>query len=814
MKKFGEGQQPFHAVIDIPEGDNQELTTVTDQALNSLYGELFNLLQTHGINPTTTTNADLKQVARAVWSTVSVGNLYKDTGSSNVKNLTHIKAAGFLFKNTNANDDGFTIEFLNKAENTGAVTVNVFDVENNVNHFNNTPLVNQDGSEIQPKTLTANGLARAYYNKDAGKFVLLSVQNSRVTDNYVYNIDGIALRDTVIQSVDSISALADITKTNGRKIYVASYYAGLKKGGGVFVYDSSKAAINDGGIIINGWVRQDFVIVNPYMFGAYGDWDAYNQVGHDDTVAVQKCFDYIANNVQSVRVGGSPVVEIKAGSYRVSSLYVNKGIRGFGFSMFGYGETSQLWFDPTGNGINVEVEYTQYQDIVFNGSLRADTTATIPYIFKFKHKDKAFDVDATFLNCHARFYNTFARVAGRGFNFKTGSSTYGNTLCEIALDSDLVAATGTVYTLNMQEASRHYVFSNSRVDTVANIFKITGTHAAKEYVNGINCFGNEATGLASFITSTDCRVVFPSIQNNEVISGFNGAYPMGVINVPRAVGVRDIGNRWNNRIGDELASSSSGSNTSMPILYRFSDYIDGFKMIGTSVKNLSSALLYVGSRSEATDKYIKNVTIDDCDFYGFGDTSTNGGFINFADTVDIASKLSNINIINNHIQSNNPKYCYWFNQSMTGLTAFNIRGNKYNALFGSESISFNPQFLVNGAVSPDLTIPQKTATYIVNGDYIECEIFALLSTTLTSGVLTMQLPVPAISANGTISSAHSGTGMFEYYAGFGFAQPIFVKVNGASQQNAEFLQNGASLNLSSKTSSNILMQMRFKYKFK
>ena len=60
MKKFGEGQQPFHAIIDIPEGDSQELTTVTDQALNSLYGELFNLLQTHGINPTATTNADLK----------------------------------------------------------------------------------------------------------------------------------------------------------------------------------------------------------------------------------------------------------------------------------------------------------------------------------------------------------------------------------------------------------------------------------------------------------------------------------------------------------------------------------------------------------------------------------------------------------------------------------------------------------------------------------------------------------------------------------------------------------------------------------
>lgn len=290
MKKFGDGQQPFRAIVDIPEGDAQELTTVTDQALNSLYGELFNLLKNHGINPTTTTAADLKQVARAVWSAVAAGNLYKDTGSSNVKNLTHIKAAGFLFKNTNANDDGFTIEFLNKTENTGAVTVNVFDVENNVNHFNNTPLVNQDGSEIQPKTLAANSLARAYYDKDTGKFILFSVQNSRVTDNYVYNIDGLALRDTVIQSVDSISALANITKTHGRKIYVASYHAGLKKGGGTFVYDSTKASVNDGGNVINGWVRQvSPSYLNVMNFGAKGDGVT------NDYPAFKAVSDYVKN---------------------------------------------------------------------------------------------------------------------------------------------------------------------------------------------------------------------------------------------------------------------------------------------------------------------------------------------------------------------------------------------------------------------------------------------------------------------------------------------------------------------------------------
>lgn len=287
MKKFGEGQQPFHAIIDIPEGDSQELTTVTDQALNSLYGELFNLLQLHGINPTTTTNADLKQIARAVWSAVSAGNLYKDTGGSNVKNLTHTKAGGFLFKNTNAHNDGFIVEFLNKTENTGAVTINVFDVENNTNHFSNVPLVNQNGSELQAKALLKNQLVKAYFSQDIAKFILLSVQNTKSTDDYVYNVDGVALRDVTLQTVDSVAALDNIQKINGRKVYVLSYHAGLNKGGNLFVYDVNKANQNDGIGVINGWVLSGLPdMISPFMAGAKGDYTT------DDYEAINKALIY------------------------------------------------------------------------------------------------------------------------------------------------------------------------------------------------------------------------------------------------------------------------------------------------------------------------------------------------------------------------------------------------------------------------------------------------------------------------------------------------------------------------------------------
>lgn len=291
MKKFGDGQQPFHAIIDIPEGDSQELTTVTDQALNSLYGELFNLLQTHGINPTTTTNADLKQVARAVWAAVAAGNLFVDTGTANVKNLTHIRGGDFLYRNSNSNDNGFVIEFLNKAENTGAVTVNVFDVENNQNHFNSVPLVDANGNAFSAKALPANSMVKAYYDYANNRFIVINIYNLSMTDALVVNAENIALRNIIMQTVESIGDLAGLTKTNGRTVYVKSYYAGLGVGGGVFVYDANKSMVNNGGTVINGWVRQYTGSLNVLWFGARHDF----QTGFDSAIAINKALAVSAN---------------------------------------------------------------------------------------------------------------------------------------------------------------------------------------------------------------------------------------------------------------------------------------------------------------------------------------------------------------------------------------------------------------------------------------------------------------------------------------------------------------------------------------
>lgn len=72
--------------------------------------------------------------------------------------------------------------------------------------------------------------------------------------------------------LDSVNALLAIKNPrNGQRVYVKSYYAGLGNGGSYFVYDNTKANINDGGLVINGWVRQLGAYVNTSMFGVKAD---------------------------------------------------------------------------------------------------------------------------------------------------------------------------------------------------------------------------------------------------------------------------------------------------------------------------------------------------------------------------------------------------------------------------------------------------------------------------------------------------------------------------------------------------------------
>ena len=69
-------------------------------------------------------------------------------------------------------------------------------------------------------------------------------------------------------------------------------------GGGSFIYDSNRSNHNDGGVCLNGWVRQlENNVLNPFMLGANGDFipNASEVIsrksGHDDSDAFQKMYN-------------------------------------------------------------------------------------------------------------------------------------------------------------------------------------------------------------------------------------------------------------------------------------------------------------------------------------------------------------------------------------------------------------------------------------------------------------------------------------------------------------------------------------------
>lgn len=113
--------------------------------------------------------------------------------------------------------------------------------------------------------------------------------------------------------VESIAELLAISNPqDGMRMHVNSYnppnYALFKPydgGGGDFVYKSSKTGVNDDGLIINGWVRQNYSVLKPEFWGA----DPHNQV--DCSAAFNKCF--AAAKGRSIELDGhykftSPIV--------------------------------------------------------------------------------------------------------------------------------------------------------------------------------------------------------------------------------------------------------------------------------------------------------------------------------------------------------------------------------------------------------------------------------------------------------------------------------------------------------------------------
>ena len=117
-------------------------------------------------------------------------------------------------------------------------------------------------------------------------YVLADASDSTETTTTTINFDINNDYDTV----ENISALLALDPIAGQRINVLGYYKPNDGGGGIFQYDETRSDTNDGGTLIDGWVRQYNGAINIKWFGAKGDGN------NDDINSIQHALTALQDN--------------------------------------------------------------------------------------------------------------------------------------------------------------------------------------------------------------------------------------------------------------------------------------------------------------------------------------------------------------------------------------------------------------------------------------------------------------------------------------------------------------------------------------
>lgn len=171
--------------------------------------------------------------------------------------------------------------------------------------------------------------------------------------------------------------LAIATPKDKQRVYVKSYHAGLKKGGGWFVFDSASTETANGGTVLvandgtaGRWLRENNGdLVNPYMFGAYDEQSGRK----DSSTSLQSFFDYIAvNNCGTANASGN--------------FYISQGLELNGAKRPIAGIQEIATMNIIGNltinalnGIDVMLKLYNCSNLSWNGRIRVYGTGSVAY---------------------------------------------------------------------------------------------------------------------------------------------------------------------------------------------------------------------------------------------------------------------------------------------------------------------------------------------------------------------------------------------------------------------------------------------------
>ena len=181
----------------------------------------------------------------------------------------------------------------------------------------------------------------------------------------------------VNDGLENVAQLAGIKNPrNGQRVYVKSYYDGLNKGGGTFVYDDSKTNINNGVTVFNGWVRNDVKFFTPEMAGAKADGVT------DDTSSINNLI------LELYQQDGGTVFfpESKDGYKANGPIYIPSNINIDGNNQVLISDKTKSLFKTANvvNGAFVELGDFDYAKVIKNSKIHDFIVKNSALVFDFK----------------------------------------------------------------------------------------------------------------------------------------------------------------------------------------------------------------------------------------------------------------------------------------------------------------------------------------------------------------------------------------------------------------------------------------------
>ena len=485
-------------------------------------------------------------------------------------------------------------------------------------------------------------------------------------------------------------------------------------------------------------------IIDVTWFGANGNWDKETQTGFDSTQAFQNAIAYLAT-LATRRKGGKRGLKIPKGSYLITSITFPESL-GFGLDIIGDGvKTTNLYFDHTvlTPAMTCNIEFVQFRNMSLIGTRDEATYTTRTDGFIGKLPNNYPDIDVTFFNCEIVYWNTFAKIHGRGCIFESCS------LGLIIRAMDIVCSDSIIYgadTDNMQSkyaTMRHYTFRNCRFDNVSRAYAVSGSGFMLDYINSVVFIANDITNMDILFDAPTATICNSNISVNTAIGSF----------ATRAFNVKTIKNSTvlgNNSC--KLTNVDGVPNSGLIATEYFIDATEPFKnliVIGNNIKGLSKAFIRNTSTQPSEGLVLINNSHPEFGTYKGGNSTIS--------YLLMSANGKQVSIKNNTFTSSNVSGNYYlFNFNGVQLSKdIEYSGNTSPFNFLDRLFSFAPKVYVGATPTTGVT-NTAYAQYKCENGYAVGKLFVGGTVPETSGSMFIDLPVLAIAEIGAYSSSYSG----------------------------------------------------------